>query len=63
MKDNDKNLKDKARSTWSHIKYNDLAFEEKEVSAAIMDTLNKEDLFEFYDRVFNGGKLSLQIYG
>lgn len=41
MKDNVKSLKEKAKETWSHIKFNDLAFEEKEVAASIMEQITK----------------------
>lgn len=63
LTDQDKNLYDKARNTWSHIKFNDLAFEEKDIAASLMEQLKKEELVEFYNKVFKGGKLSLQIYG
>lgn len=43
------NLKDKASDTWKHIKNNDLAFEEKEIAMSVIESIEKEELFEFYD--------------
>ncbi|CAD8081384.1 unnamed protein product [Paramecium primaurelia] len=63
LKEVEKNLKEKARNTWSHIKNNDLAFEEKEIAAQYINMVTKQDLFSFYDKVFTSGKLSLQVYG
>jgi secreted Zn-dependent insulinase-like peptidase len=52
---------------WSHIKFADLAFEEKQVAASMMHQITKDDVIKFFKKVFlsteHTGKLSLQIYG
>lgn len=59
-------LVDEGQFLWDHIKFGDLAFEEKEVAAQLISQITKDDILEFYQRVFkqeDSGKLSLQVYG
>lgn len=48
---------------WDHIQFGDLAFEEKEVAASLMDQLNKDDVLNFYKKIFmdaeRTGKISI----
>jgi hypothetical protein len=39
---------DEAYFLWNHIKYNDLAFEEKEVAVNVIEQIAKEVLPQFY---------------
>jgi insulysin len=52
---------------WDHIKSNDLAFEEKQIAASLMNQVTQEEVVAFYKKVFasekHTGKISLQIYG
>lgn len=52
---------------WGHIKSNDLAFEEKQVAASIMQQITHEEVSEFFQKIVGSatetGKISIQIYG
>lgn len=63
MRNEPKSLYDEGQGIWSHIARGDLAFEEKEAAAVAITKLTKHDLFEFYEKAFRGGKMSVQIYG
>jgi hypothetical protein len=48
---------------WEHIEYADLAFEEKEVAASLMEQITKDDVLNFYKKTFmdseKTGKISI----